>query len=86
MGNVRDRPFSLLWNDADDPVLSRFRTRPATVGGKCGSCTYPSLCGGGCRVRAWATSGDVTDEDPFCYVNGPEDKEKLNPGRCLPTV
>ena len=51
VGNIRDRPFSLLWNDADNPVLSRFRTKLIVVGRKCGSCTYLSLCGGGCRVR-----------------------------------
>jgi radical SAM protein with 4Fe4S-binding SPASM domain len=71
VGNIRDRPFSAIWNDADNPVLSRFRTKPPVIGGKCGSCTYLSLCGGGCRVRAWATGGDLTAEDPFCYVTGP---------------
>jgi radical SAM protein with 4Fe4S-binding SPASM domain len=75
VGNIRDRPFSLLWNDADNPVLSRFRTKPIVVGGKCGSCTYLSLCGGGCRVRAWAAGGDVTAEDPFCYVTGSENEK-----------
>ncbi len=37
VGNIRDRPFSLLWNDADNPVLSRFRTKLIVVGRKCGS-------------------------------------------------
>jgi len=71
VGNIRNRQFSLLWNDADNPVLSRFRTKPPVVRGKCGSCTYLFLCGGGCRVRAWATGGDLAAEDPFCYVTGP---------------
>lgn len=68
VGNIRDRPFSVLWNDDASPVLARFRTKPPKVGGKCGSCTYLRLCGGGCRVRAWARSGNFTGEDPFCYV------------------
>lgn len=70
VGNIRDRPFSKLWNDPDNPVLARFRTKPVRVGGKCGTCQYLSLCGGGCRVRAWAVGGDVAAEDPFCYVSG----------------
>jgi Fe-coproporphyrin III synthase len=69
IGNIRDRPFSLLWNDDTSPVLARFRTKPQKVSGKCGSCTYLRLCGGGCRVRAFARSGDFSCEDPFCYVD-----------------
>jgi Fe-coproporphyrin III synthase len=71
-GNIRDRPFSAIWNDEKNPVLARFRTKPPVVTGKCGSCTYLRLCGGGCRVRAWARSGDFAGEDPFCYVEGSE--------------
>jgi Fe-coproporphyrin III synthase len=71
VGNIRDQPFSALWSDTGNPVLSRFRIKPPVVGGKCESCAYLSLCGGGCRVRAWATGGDVAAEDPFCYVTGP---------------
>ena len=76
VGNILDRPFSALWNDATNPVLARFRTRPAQVRGRCASCTYLSLCGGGCRVRAWAKGGDFMAEDPFCSVNDPDQSEK----------
>jgi radical SAM protein with 4Fe4S-binding SPASM domain len=68
VGNIRDRPFSTLWNDDAHPVLTRFRLKPPEVTGKCRACTYLGLCGGGCRVRAWACSGDFKREDPFCYV------------------
>jgi radical SAM protein with 4Fe4S-binding SPASM domain len=68
VGNIRDRPFSTLWNDNDNPVLARFRTKPPEVSGKCRSCSYLRLCGGGCRVRAYAWSGDFSGEDPFCFV------------------
>lgn len=69
VGNVRDRPFSTLWNDCAHPILARFRTKPREVIGKCKSCTYLPLCGGGCRVRAWARGRDFTGEDPFCYFD-----------------
>lgn len=69
VGNIRTRPFSVLWNDDASPVLTRFRTKPPEVTGKCRSCTYLRLCGGGCRVRACAESGDFFGEDPFCYVD-----------------
>ncbi|MDD1706161.1 MAG: radical SAM protein [Methanoregulaceae archaeon] len=68
IGNIRDRPFSSLWNDDASHVLARFRKKPTEIRGKCRSCTYLPLCGGGCRVRAYARSGDFAGEDPFCYV------------------
>ena len=70
VGNIRDRPFSALWNDETNPVLARFRTKPPAVGGRCRSCEHLRLCGGGCRVRAYARSGDFAGEDPFCYLSG----------------
>ena len=68
VGNIRKRPFSSLWNDETNTTLSRFRTKPPVVNGRCKACNYLRLCGGGCRVRAWARSGDFSGEDPFCYV------------------
>jgi radical SAM protein with 4Fe4S-binding SPASM domain len=69
VGNIRDRRFSELWNDDTNQVLALFRKKPLEIRGKCRSCTYLPLCGGGCRVRAYARSGDFTAEDPFCYVD-----------------
>ena len=68
VGNVRERPFSELWDDASNPVLARFRERPVRLTGRCGTCRHRELCGGGCRVRACAVSGDFYADDPFCYV------------------
>jgi len=69
IGNIRTQPFSTLWADAAHPVLERFRKKPAHVGGKCGKCGYFDLCGGGCRVRAFAKAGDFSSEDPFCFID-----------------
>jgi radical SAM protein with 4Fe4S-binding SPASM domain len=68
VGNIRDRPFSTLWADPDNPSLVLFRKKDAPFGGRCGPCSHRELCGGGCRVRAYAASGDFFAEDPFCYV------------------
>jgi Fe-coproporphyrin III synthase len=68
VGNVRNRPFSELWGDADNAVLARFRKKQARFGGRCGVCSHRELCGGGCRVRAHAAGGDFLAEDPFCFV------------------
>ncbi|HOJ44212.1 MAG TPA: radical SAM protein, partial [Syntrophorhabdaceae bacterium] len=34
--------------------------------GKCGRCRYINICGG-CRARAYETTGDVLDEEPYCF-------------------
>jgi len=68
IGNIREQPFSRLWADDAHPVLARFRTENPSIGGKCGDCRHFQLCGGGCRVRAWAAGGDFSAEDPFCYL------------------
>jgi radical SAM protein with 4Fe4S-binding SPASM domain len=70
-GNVRDQPFSEIWSDTANPVLSRFRQKEARFGGRCEACNYRVLCGGGCRVRAHAVKGDLLGEDPFCFVQQP---------------
>lgn len=72
IGNVRERPFSELWDDPENPVLTRFRQKPVRLGGRCGSCRHLELCGGGCRVRAYAVSGDFFAGDPFCYLQEPD--------------
>jgi radical SAM protein with 4Fe4S-binding SPASM domain len=75
VGNIRDRPFSELWADAKNPVLTRFREKQARFRGRCAGCTYRDLCGGGCRVRAHAAGEDFMAEDPFCFVVGDSDPD-----------
>jgi radical SAM protein with 4Fe4S-binding SPASM domain len=33
--------------------------------GKCGCCEFRNVCMG-CRARAYAATGDMLDEEPFC--------------------
>ena len=70
VGNLRDRPFSRLWADPENPALSRFRQKQVQFKGRCAGCSYRDLCGGGCRVRAHAAEGDFFAEDPFCFLLG----------------
>jgi radical SAM protein with 4Fe4S-binding SPASM domain len=68
VGNIRQKPFSALWADDRQPVLARFRQDPRNLTGTCGQCGHRDLCAGGCRVRAYETSGDFSAEDPFCFI------------------
>ncbi|MBN1195672.1 MAG: radical SAM protein [Methanomicrobiaceae archaeon] len=77
VGTIRDRPFSELWNDDANPVLAKFRMKLPKFRGKCQTCPYLHICVGGCRVRAYAQSGDFAGEDPFCYVDtAPEESHR----------
>jgi len=68
IGSIRTRKFSEIWNDKDNPVLKRFRDKKELLKGRCASCSYLDLCGGGCRVRAFSQKGDFSDDDPFCFI------------------
>ncbi|MFO7848714.1 MAG: radical SAM/SPASM domain-containing protein, partial [Spirochaetia bacterium] len=59
--------FAGLWRDA--PLFEEVR-REDDYGGKCGICEYRRVCGG-CRARAYASSGDYMGEEPRCvYIPG----------------
>jgi radical SAM protein with 4Fe4S-binding SPASM domain len=60
-GDLRVRSFAEVWREA---ALFR-RLRAESPGGKCGACEYRRLCGG-CRARAFATTGDPLGADPSC--------------------
>lgn len=36
---------------------------------RCTSCEFRYLCGGGCRARAYLTSGELTSSDPYCELS-----------------
>jgi heme d1 biosynthesis radical SAM protein NirJ len=72
LGNVKERPFSAIWNDLSDPLLAGLRQRPRKVTGRCGDCRHLDICGGNTRVRAWEVTGDPWGEDPGCYLTDDE--------------
>ena len=72
LGNVRERPFSEIWNDISDPLMAGLKARPRIVKGRCGECQYFDICGGNTRVRALQLTGDPWEEDPGCYLSDEE--------------
>jgi radical SAM protein with 4Fe4S-binding SPASM domain len=68
-GNLREESLGTIWESA--PLFALLR-RPS-LSGRCGACEYKQLCGG-CRARAYASSGDLMAEDPWCeYEPGHSD-------------
>jgi Fe-coproporphyrin III synthase len=72
LGNVRQRPFSEIWNDNSIPLLAQLRNRLPLLKGRCGSCRFKDICGGSFRVRAWQVHGDSWAPDPACYLSDAE--------------
>lgn len=71
-GNVKERPFSEIWEDESNPTLAGLRDRLERLGGRCSVCRFQRLCGGSLRVRAEAAYGDMWAEDPACYLTDEE--------------
>ncbi len=72
LGNVRERPFSTIWQDTSDPIMAGLKQQPRQIKGRCSQCQYFDICGGNTRVRAWQVSGDPWQEDPACYLDDDE--------------
>ena len=72
LGNVRDRLFSDIWEDEDNPLLRAVRNRPGNLTGKCAGCRYKGICRGGSRLRALAADNGLFGPDPQCYLDNEE--------------
>lgn len=72
LGNVRDRPFSEIWQDTSNDLMAGLKDRAPRLKGRCGLCKFQSLCGGALRVRAELMTGDPWAADPACYLTDEE--------------
>jgi radical SAM protein with 4Fe4S-binding SPASM domain len=68
LGNVRERPFSSIWNDDRHPLLKVLRQRPRPIEGRCRHCRFLPICNGNLRVRAESYFGHFLAPDPACYL------------------
>ena len=62
VGNLKDESFVKLWNESK--TFQDLRNRNL-LEGKCGACEFREVCGG-CRARAYATTGNYLAEDASC--------------------
>ena len=72
LGNVKERPFSEIWQDTSDPLMAGLKASPRPLKGRCRVCNYQDVCGGNTRVRAFQLTGDPWWEDPACYLSDKE--------------
>jgi 12,18-didecarboxysiroheme deacetylase len=74
-GNIRERPFSEIWNDRIDELMTGLKDRKLLIkthGDRCARCRWLDICNGNLRVRAEAIYGDVWADDPACYLTKEE--------------
>lgn len=72
LGNIKERPFSEIWQDVSDPLMAGLKDRKPRLKGRCSGCKWLDLCGGSLRVRADLVYGDPWAPDPACYLSDEE--------------
>jgi radical SAM protein with 4Fe4S-binding SPASM domain len=72
IGNVKQRPFSEIWQDTSDPLMAGLKANQRPLEGRCAECLYLAICGGNSRTRAWQLTGNPWAEDPGCYLKDDE--------------
>lgn len=61
-GDVKEKSFSDVWRSS--AIFTKMRDF-SSYQGKCGRCEYLKFCGG-CRARAFESTGDFMAEEPLC--------------------
>ncbi|MGB1109258.1 MAG: heme d1 biosynthesis radical SAM protein NirJ [Gammaproteobacteria bacterium] len=72
LGNVRERPFSSIWEDRSEPLMAGLKATTRPLEGRCAACEQRAICGGNSRTRAWQLTGNPWAEDPGCYLTDAE--------------
>ena len=73
LGNVKDRPFSAIWSQAQSgDLFAGLCDRVPRLQGRCADCRFKGFCGGGFRSRAVQKEGNPWAEDPGCYLRSYE--------------
>jgi radical SAM protein with 4Fe4S-binding SPASM domain len=73
-GNLQTQTFREVWEQS--AVFAALRDA-ANLKGKCGACEFRNVCMG-CRARAYAATGDMLDEEPFCIYQ-PKSHSAIGP-------
>lgn len=72
LGNVTITPFSAIWSESHDGLLTQLRRRWEWLRGRCATCRFLDICNGNFRARAEAATGDIWAPDPACYLTDEE--------------
>jgi heme b synthase len=70
-GNIREKPFQEIWETSE--VFRNLRDFEKYEG-KCGRCEFVRVCGG-CRARAFESTGNYLGEEPLCLYQPRKEKK-----------
>lgn len=70
LGNVRETSLDTILAESD--IWDKLANPEDHLKGRCGECSYKSVCGGNSRARAYAVNGDLFAEEPRCYLSDAE--------------
>jgi len=74
IGNMSQKPFSEIWLNKENEMLTKLREYPRKLSGICSDCGVIDICNGGSRSRAYALYNDLWAEDSSCYLSYEEKK------------
>jgi len=67
VGNVRGQRLKDIWEAMTRSEVLTKLNNADLLKGSCGRCEHKKICGG-CRVRAYAMTGDWFASDPMCFL------------------
>jgi radical SAM protein with 4Fe4S-binding SPASM domain len=71
-GNVRDKSFKQIWENANDPVLKKLRNKSKFADKRCLTCKWFPLCKGNFRFLGTETEIENWLNEPPCYLTDDE--------------
>lgn len=68
LGNIREAPFSQIWEHGRSEWIQLMRSPDRPMAQICRTCPELGICGGGMRARAELATGDPWAADPSCSL------------------
>jgi radical SAM protein with 4Fe4S-binding SPASM domain len=72
LGNAKDRTFRQIWENLDEPVLSKLRNKPNFADQRCLKCKWFDLCKGNFRFLGSDPADNNWLNEPACYLTDEE--------------
>jgi radical SAM protein with 4Fe4S-binding SPASM domain len=72
LGNIKDRTFSQIWRDLNNPVLKKLRNKKHFADARCLQCRWFNLCKGNYRFLGNNADDKYWLNEPACYLTGEE--------------
>jgi len=72
LGNIKDKTFSDIWYNANEPVLAKLRNKTGFAAEKCTRCKWFDYCKGNYRFLGSDAAEEDWQLEPGCYLTDEE--------------